>query len=123
MIAIVREYLIQFVCSASSESSALWQCRINTDVTAILSVAGDDPLSQMYAEVIVLAWLDVMRCSIMPSLPGQDVKRSSHWQPINVRQIDQEFWHIGADGSEEETVGLAKRNWIQWVGNRCSLFD
>ncbi|TWT51391.1 hypothetical protein Pla22_41690 [Rubripirellula amarantea] len=82
MIAVTREYLVGFVSSASSETSMLWQKRIDSDTSAILEDAGDDRLSRMFAEVAVLAWLDVMRCSLMPSLAGDDLKRSSYWGSV-----------------------------------------
>lgn len=79
MIAITRDYLIQFVGSASAECSMLWQQQIDSKVTELLREAGDDPLSRMYAEVTTLAWLDVMRSSLMPHLAGDDRKRSTYW--------------------------------------------
>ncbi|MBB3205506.1 hypothetical protein FHS27_001306 [Rhodopirellula rubra] len=79
MIGTARDYLIQIVGSASAENSVLWQKKIDSDTSAILEDAGDDRLSQMYAEVTVLAWLDVMRSSIMPSLAGGDMNRASYW--------------------------------------------
>ncbi|MCM2371901.1 hypothetical protein [Aporhodopirellula aestuarii] len=79
MIAVSREHLLQFVGSASPENVALWRCRLDADTTEILGSAENDPLSRMYAEVVVIAWMDLMRCWIMPSVTGQDEKRSAYW--------------------------------------------
>lgn len=79
IMAIARDHLMRFVGSASAEDSLLWQKRIDMDISAILREAGDDPLTRMYAEVVVLAMLDVMRSSLMPYLAGGDMKRSTYW--------------------------------------------
>lgn len=79
MIETARDYLIQFAGSASAESSAIWETKIDSDVSAILEEAGDDPFSRMCAEVVALAKMDVMRSSMMPYLAGGDMKRSSYW--------------------------------------------
>jgi hypothetical protein len=76
---IVREQLIQFVGSASSESVVRWTKLLNAKTDALLAEASDDPLSRMYAEVAVLAWFDYARSSLMPYLTGDDMRRSQHW--------------------------------------------
>ncbi|TWT56527.1 hypothetical protein [Allorhodopirellula solitaria] len=79
LMGLTREYLVQFVSSAAPENSMLWQKQIDEKSAQLCADLPDDPLSDMYAELTTLAWLDVMRSSLMPYVAGGDVTRSSYW--------------------------------------------
>lgn len=74
MIAIASDHLKFFAGSDPAYDSLAWQKRIDAAIAAILRVGGDDPFTRLYAEIVVLAMLNVIRSSLSRHLAVGDMK-------------------------------------------------
>ncbi len=79
MIAIARRELITFLAGDSAETKALLDLRIGEMSSQLAEQAGDDPLSRLYADAVLITYFDLLRCTTAAIRPIDETKSAKYW--------------------------------------------
>ncbi|WP_413431931.1 hypothetical protein [Crateriforma spongiae] len=78
-VAVAQAELIDFLSGGSEETKALLRARIDRQSTELQGMTRDDPLLKLYADVIMLAFFDLLRCSTAAARRIDTVKTATYW--------------------------------------------
>ncbi len=106
LIGLARDQLTRLISDSDEKCRVLWEKQIDEKTCELLGDSRDHPLTRMFAEVTVLAWLDVKRSSIMPYIAGGDMKKSSFWGDALSRS--QRQWTTIAKSYEQHLKAMRK---------------
>ena len=80
IIAVARGQLIDFLAGDSAETKALLDLRIDDRSSELADDAGGDPLSRLCADVVLLVYMDLLRCTTAAIRPVDTTKSARYWE-------------------------------------------
>lgn len=79
LLAIAESQLVDFLSHGSQETEALIRRKIAKTSSDLQSLVPGDPLANLHADALTLAWMDLMRCQLGAMRPFEDAKNATYW--------------------------------------------